>query len=201
MNRRTTCTYTACLIIYRADAATTGPEPKTFDQGLIFIKDTDILLSGDKWTIVVNVALDDYVTLVDTVRLVLGHIRQKIQVQKNAKSYAFHLHWEEVNRLDVMTRELEVDINSFRKLLFEEASVRNPSSTRVRSKRELIDILGYGMKYLFGTADTRDVKRLAAVCDELYALETKMVHSADHQLTYLRTLDEGTKQTVKDTTG
>ena len=45
---------------------------------LIFIKDTDILLSGDKCTVVVNVALDDYVTLVDSVRLVLGHIRQNI---------------------------------------------------------------------------------------------------------------------------
>jgi len=64
----------------------------------------------------------------------------------------------------------------------------------------LIDILGYRMKYLFGTVDARDVKRLAAVCDELHAFESKMVHSADHQLTYLRTLDEGTKQTVKDTT-
>jgi hypothetical protein len=133
-------------------------------------------------------------------RLVLGHIRQKIQVQNNPKSYAFDLHWEEVNRLDVMTRELEGDLSSFRKLPFEEASVRNPSSTRVRSKRELIDILGYGMKYLFGTADARGVNLLAAVCDELHAFESKTVHSADHQLTYLRTLDEGTKQTVKDTT-
>ena len=37
-----------------------GPEPKTFNKGLIFVKDTDILLSGDKWTIVINIALDDY---------------------------------------------------------------------------------------------------------------------------------------------
>jgi hypothetical protein len=108
----------------------------------------------------VNVALDDCVTLVDTVKLVLGHIRQKIQVLKNPKSYVFDLHREEVNRLAVMTRELEVDLSSFRKLLFEEVSFRNPSSTSVHSKRGLINILGYGMKYLFGTADARDVKLL-----------------------------------------
>lgn len=107
-----------------------------------------------------NVALDDCVTLVDTVKLVLGHIRQKIQVLKNPKSYVFDLHREEVNRLAVMTRELEVDLSSFRKLLFEEVSFRNPSSTSVHSKRGLINILGYGMKYLFGTADARDVKLL-----------------------------------------
>ena len=138
---------------------------------MIFIKDTDILQCGDKWNIVVNVALDDYMTLVDTMKLVLGHIRQKIQVRKNPKSYAFDLHWEEVNRLDVMTRELEVDLSSFRKFLFEEVSVRNPCSNSVRSKRGLIDILVYGMKYLFGTADVRDVKRLSAVCNDFHAFE------------------------------
>jgi hypothetical protein len=103
------------------------------------------VLSGDKWTIVVNVALDDYVTLVGTMRLVLGHIREKIQEQKNPKLYAFDLHLEEANRLDEMTRGIEFDVStrSFRKLLFEEASVRNPSSTSVRSKRGLIDIFGW----------------------------------------------------------
>jgi hypothetical protein len=76
--------------------------------------------------------------------------------------------------------------------------VRNPRTTSVRSKRRLIDILGYGKTYLFGTADTRDVKCLAAVYDEQHAFESRMVHAADHRLTYLRTLDEVTKQNVKD---
>jgi hypothetical protein len=47
-------------MLHGAPAATTGPEPKVFDKGLIFIKDTNILLSGDKWTIVVSITLDDY---------------------------------------------------------------------------------------------------------------------------------------------
>jgi hypothetical protein len=88
-------------------------------------------------------------------------------VQKNPKPYAFDIHWEEVNRLEITTREFEVDLSSFRKLLFEEPSVRNTSTTSVHSKRGLIAILGYGMKYLFGLAVARDVKRLAAVCDDV----------------------------------
>jgi hypothetical protein len=68
--------------------------------------------------------------------------------------------------------------NSFRKLLFEEAPIRNTVSAR--NKRGLIDILGYGLKYLFGTADARDVKRLVKVCDELHAFETKIVHATEH---------------------
>jgi len=71
---------------------TTGmvvPEPQTFDKRLIFVKETDILLSGDKWTIVVNVSLDDYDAVVYTMRATLDQIRQKIQVQKNTKNLLF----------------------------------------------------------------------------------------------------------------
>jgi hypothetical protein len=54
------------------------------------------------------------------------------------------------------------------------------------------------MKYLFGTADARDVKRLTAVCNELHAFESRVTHAAHHQLTYIRTLDEVTKQNARD---
>jgi type II secretory pathway component PulM len=43
------------------------------------------------------------------------------------------------------------------------------------------------------------VKRLTAVCDELHAFEGQMVHAADQQLTYLRTLYKVSKQNTKDT--
>jgi len=62
------------------------PEPKNFDKGLVFVKDTDILLSGDKWTVVVNIALDDYDIFTETIKSVLYTVRQKIQVHKNPKN-------------------------------------------------------------------------------------------------------------------
>ena len=99
-----------------------------------------------------------------------------------------------------MNEELESDLNSFRRLLFQEKSNRNPVVQEVRNKWGLIDVLGYGLKYLFGTADaTRDVKRLTAVSDELHIFETQMVHATDQLLTNLRTLEEMTKQNTKDT--
>jgi hypothetical protein len=79
--------------------------------------------------------------------------------------------------LDIIVRELDTDLQSFSKLLFEETLIRNPS---VRTKRGLIDALGYGMKYLFGTADARDVKRLTAVCNKLHGFESKVTHAVDH---------------------
>jgi len=180
-------------------AAAMVPEPKNFDKGLVFVKDTDILLSGDKWTIVVNIALDDYDILIENMKSVLYTVRQKIQVHKNPKIFSFDIYWGEIDRLDRMVGKLELDLMSFQKLLFKETLVRNPSVAVARDKRGLINILGYGLKYLFGTADAKDVKRLTKVCDDLHEFKTKMIHAAEQQLTYIRTLDEVTKQTVKNT--
>ena len=44
--------------MYGTAAVMMVPEPQTFNKGLVFVKDTDILLSGDKWTIAVIIALD-----------------------------------------------------------------------------------------------------------------------------------------------
>ena len=142
------------------------PEPMDFDKGLVFVKHTDILLSGDKWTIAVNIALDDYAILTENMKLVLNIVRQKIQVHKNPRLYSFDIHWEEINHLGGMVRKLEMDLMDFKRLLFEETEetlVRNPRDGDVRDKRGLINVLGYGLKYIFGTADAKDVKRLTSV--------------------------------------
>jgi len=98
-----------------------------------------------------------------------------------------------------MVQRLELDVMSFQKLLFKETLVRNPRTAVARGKKRLINILGYGLKYLFGTADAKDVKRLTKVCDDLHEFKSKMIHAAEQQLTYIRTLDEVTKQNVKNT--
>jgi len=106
--------YVSGFLIWGAAAVASVPEPSIFDKGLIFVKDTDNLLSGDKWTIVVNIVLDGYATIVDLTRSMLSHNRQKIRVQKNPKAYSFDIHWEELNRLDKIIGELEDDYKSFR---------------------------------------------------------------------------------------
>ena len=58
-------------MVHGAAAITLVPEPKNFDKGLIFVKETDVLLSGDRWTIVINIAVDDYTTPVDNMKLIL----------------------------------------------------------------------------------------------------------------------------------
>jgi hypothetical protein len=73
------------------DAKMLVPAPQTLDKGLVFVKETDILRSGDKWTIVVNIALDDYAALVDVTKTTLSQIRYKIQIHKCHKSSPFNI--------------------------------------------------------------------------------------------------------------
>ena len=174
------------------------PESRTLDKGLIFVKDTNILPSGDKWTVVVNNALDDYNALAHTMKITLNQLRPRIRAQKNPKSYGFDVYWDELNRLDTMVQGFNSDLQSFRKLIFEETLSRNAGIGSTRTKRGLISFLGYGLKYLFGTADAHDVKRLYDVCDELHGFKLKMAHAIDHQLTYILTLDKDIKQNILD---
>jgi hypothetical protein len=55
--------------------------PDSNDKGLIFMKDRDILLTGDKWTLAVNIALDEYLALIRSMRFIL------VQIQRNIGKY------------------------------------------------------------------------------------------------------------------
>jgi len=112
------------------------PEPKTFDKGLIFVKETDVLLSGDKWTIAVNIALDDYDSLIYVIRATLNQIRQKIKIHKNRKPYSLDIHWDEINRLDVMVQEFDTDLLGLKKFLFTGTVSKDPKPSNVRLKKE-----------------------------------------------------------------
>jgi hypothetical protein len=87
------------------------------------MKDRDILLTGDKWTIAVNVALDDYLNLIRGMRFALVQIRKNIQVHRNQFKTSLDIHWEEVGRLDQITNELEADLyflTYYRKMILAE---------------------------------------------------------------------------------
>ena len=43
-----------------------------FNKVLVFLKERDILLIGDKWTIVMEVAVDDYVRMIANMREIVA---------------------------------------------------------------------------------------------------------------------------------
>jgi hypothetical protein len=109
----------------------------------VFVKDADILLSGDKWTIVVNIALDDCAMLITNMKMILNQVRQKIQIEKSPRIYSVDLYCEEIDRLYTVVSGLETDVKSFQRLLFEEPLFKNIGTTAIRTKRGLINVLWY----------------------------------------------------------
>jgi hypothetical protein len=176
-----------------------GVTSAPFDKGLIFMKDRDILLTGDKRTMAVNIALDDYVHLIQGMRFILTQIQRNIELHRSSRKDILNIHWEEVTRLYKITDKLEADLMSVSKLLSEEVTVTKGQINGRRNRRGLINVLGYGLKYLFGTADARDVKRLNSVCDNLQSFQKRVIHATEQQMTYLHTLDEATKTNAKAT--
>jgi len=45
------------------------------------------------------------------------------------------------------------------------------------------------------------VNYFSNICDELHVFKSKMTHAIDHQLTYIRTLDETIRQSTLDIAG
>jgi hypothetical protein len=159
----------------------------------------DILLTGDKWTIAVNIELDDYINLIRGMKFALAQTQRNIETHRDPNTKNLDIHWEEIKRIERLTTELETDLESVSKLLFEEIPIKHPTKGVQRNKRGLINLVGCGFKHLFGTADANDVRRLNSVCDNLRAFQQNVVHATEQQLSYLHTLDEETKINAKNT--
>jgi hypothetical protein len=101
-----------------------GVASTLFDKGLIFMKDRDILPTREKWTLTVNIALDDHVNLIQDMRFILTRVQRNVDIYKSPNSKGLDTHWEEIKRLYKITDELETDLLSVSKLSSDEASLR-----------------------------------------------------------------------------
>ncbi|PSN32097.1 hypothetical protein C0J52_23919 [Blattella germanica] len=77
------------------------------DKGMVFMKDRDILLTGDKWTIVLEIGLDDYNYLSNGMAEALMTIKTNLHslAQKDVNDKPIYV--TEVNRLEATVREVD----------------------------------------------------------------------------------------------
>ena len=162
-------------------------EPK-FDKGLIFVKDRDVLLTGDKWSIVLEVAVDDYVQMIQEMKVVMKTIGVSIDtifpVTLNPEK---KIYTPEIARMNQLIRDIEVEVESFRALLPKAINTTVPGS---RTKRGLVNIIGYVMKYLFGTIDHHDMENMNRFIDSMKVFATQVTHTTEQQLTYIQRLND-----------
>ena len=172
-------------------------EPK-LNKGLIFVKDRDVLLTGDKWSIVLEVAVDDYVQMIQEMKKVMSTIgvsidqlftteeraanNRHIDIERERKIYT-----PEIARMNQLIRDIEVEVESFQALLPKAVNTTVPGG---RKKRGLINIIGYVMKYLFGTMDHHDMETMNRFIDTMKVFATQVTHTTDQQLTYIQRLND-----------
>jgi hypothetical protein len=106
------------------------------------MKDRNILLTGDKWTLAVNIELDDYINPIKGMKFALAQTQRNIETQRDPNTRNLDIHWEEIKRIERLTRELETDLESVSKLLFEVIPTNQPMKGVQRNKRGLINLVG-----------------------------------------------------------
>jgi hypothetical protein len=74
-----------------------------------------------------------------------------------------------------------------------EISVFREMLPRLNKRRALLSAVGSVLKWGFGTARMLDVEELHKTVDKMHRTEGDIVHSVNHQMTYLKTLDSVVK--------
>jgi hypothetical protein len=88
----------------------------------------------------------------------------------------------ELNHIEYILQKLEDEITAFREML-----------PRLDSRRAVLSAVGSVLKWFFGTATLLDVEELHKTIDTMHRTEGDIIHSVDHQMTYLKTLDSAVK--------
>jgi len=142
-------------------------------QNTIFIKQRDIILTNDAWTVIVNL---DFSTYEQTI----AKLRDDLYFIQKFKSPLAPVH--ELSHIEYVLQKLEDEIYAFREML-----------PRLDKRRAIMSAVGSVLKWAFGAATLFDVEELHKTVDKMHRTEGDIVHSVSYQMTYLRTLDSAVK--------
>jgi hypothetical protein len=88
----------------------------------------------------------------------------------------------ELNHIGYVLRKLEEEINDFREIL-----------PRPDKRRAVLSAVGSMLKWVFGTATLVDVEELHRTVDKMQRTEGNIIHSVNHQMTYVKARDFAVK--------
>jgi gas vesicle protein len=142
-------------------------------QNTIFIKQRDVILTNDAWTVMVNLDISPYEHTIAKV------IDDLLYIQK-FKTQLAPVH--ELNHIEYVLYKLEDEIKAFREML-----------PRLDKRRYVLSAVGSMLKWFFGTNTVLGVEKLHKMVDKMNKTERDIIHSVNNQMTYLKTLDPAVK--------
>jgi hypothetical protein len=151
---------TGCLLAHAA----ADPLVKPLNHSVLLLKEADIILSNDAWTIAVDIDLEIYH---DTVAAIRSDLFAKRELNPTT----------ELRHVETLLQRLEKKLTDFHKIL-----------RRKDRKRGLVNLAGNVMKMLIGMEMIADVNRLHETLEELRHQNLELAHSVDHQVTYIQKL-------------
>lgn len=146
------------------------------------MKEEDILLTGDKWTIVLTLSVAECEGMIAELYVKLSDIEDRLIPALNELSSSFPtaVHGSEVIALRAVLDSFAAQLKTFRRLL----------PTERRQKRGLINVGGTILKTLFGTMDSDDLERINSAVTELEKQTHNIIHAQDEQLTVIKKLND-----------
>jgi hypothetical protein len=145
---------------------------------VIFLKESDIVVTNDAWYMAVNFNMSTYQEVIPT-------IRSDILVVERQKQEFTPI--TELTQIETLLQTLETKVSSFYQSL-----------PRLDRRRALVDFGGTALKFLFGAATDADVRSLHSALNELQCKNSDIVHSLSHQVTYIKQLDTITRINSND---
>lgn len=154
------------------------------NKGVIFVNQGNFLLTTSHWTLVVDIPFDEFDSQLSQLKEHLQNLRQLIKAaqRKDVENTALlGSLWNytaiEAKNLDRMLKEQDVEYRDLKSLVTLDIDSRK--------KRALIDLGGDLLKFLFGTATSKEVEDLNARIARIKTNQEKIVHILEAQTTVL----------------
>ena len=139
------------------------------NQSVIFLKQGDLVLTSDTWTVLIQYDLNPYDEALAVLHEELNEIHNVTRPS---------LQFEEVQRIQLVLQSLENQLISLKQFL-----------PRPGRKRGLLDLGGNLLQLLFGTATVADLNGLHAAVNTLSKDQERIIHSVNQQVTLFKQLD------------
>lgn len=170
---------------------TAHAENPIMDKGLVFLKEEEILLTGDNWILTTDVDIAAYHVILDSFEGILDQITEiDLALGKNMiiemKNQLDQIVSKEITILKADTIKIKQKLNNLVK------TVAPYKSDRV--KRGLINAGGNVLKWLFGTADNNDLLEVNNKISNLQSKSEGIMNLMNEQVTIIKNLDNNNKK-------
>jgi outer membrane murein-binding lipoprotein Lpp len=139
------------------------------NSSVIYIKQTDVVLTSDEWKAIINFDLAPYEDATGILRTDLTEVEQ---MTKQSTPIG------EVQRVRTALDSLDSQLENLKRFM--------PKADR---RRGLINAAGSLLQVLFGTATEADMNNLHSTVDMLNRKQNEIVHPVNQQVTYFKQLD------------